>query len=105
MARYAELVEDKTLRDHYLQTILDEFRLSEEMINEVFGAPRDQRRPRMMKTLHLRESGLRALHERQIHLLREWRRLRDAEDAGADRLLPSLLLSINAIASGQRVTG
>jgi phosphoenolpyruvate carboxylase len=49
---------------------------------------------------------LRVLHRQQIDLLTEWRSKRAAQDdAGADALLPELLLSINAIASGLRTTG
>jgi len=33
------------------------------------------RRPRMAKTLHIREAPLRLLHQRQITLLRTWREL------------------------------
>jgi phosphoenolpyruvate carboxylase len=55
----------------------------------------------------LRAEALRILHEQQIALLRRWR-----EPDGGWRpgrlpraLLPQLLLSINAIASGLRTTG
>jgi phosphoenolpyruvate carboxylase len=38
--------------------------------------------------------------------LRSWRgRLQEGDGNGADALLPELLLSINAIASGLRTTG
>ena len=46
------------------------------------------------------------LHRQEIHLLRQWRSLRaTGRDAEADQLLPSLQLTINAIASGLRTTG
>jgi len=49
---------------------------------------------------------LRALHHHQVHLLARWRKLRASEDTeGANALLPTLLLTINAIASGLRTTG
>ena len=106
MYSYAELVEDEALRDRFYALISGEFRNTQSMINQIFGAPRGVRRPRMEATLALRESGLRVLHLRQIGLLRTWRAHRAAgEDAQADALLPSLLLSINAIASGLRTTG
>lgn len=106
MREYAGLVTDPTLRDAYYDRIAAEYRRTESMINEVFGAPRDLRRPRMLKTLKTREEGLRFLHRRQIELLRQWRALRaDGADEAADKLFPSILLSVNAIASGQRTTG
>jgi phosphoenolpyruvate carboxylase len=60
----------------------------------------------MAKTLEIREAPLRVLHQQQIVLLREWREhLAHERTAEADSLLPKLLLSINAIASGLRTTG
>jgi phosphoenolpyruvate carboxylase len=60
----------------------------------------------MWKTLHLRTEALRILHLQQIALLRQWRRLRaDDDESAANAMLPDLLLSINAIASGLRTTG
>lgn len=106
MYSYAELVEDEALRERFYTLIAGEFRNTQSMINQIFGAPRGVRRPRMEATLALRESGLRVLHQRQIGLLRAWRGHRAAgEDTQAEAILPSLLLSINAIASGLRTTG
>jgi phosphoenolpyruvate carboxylase len=46
------------------------------------------------------------LHRQQIALLREWRAARRlGRDEAAGELLPPLLLSINAIASGLGATG
>jgi phosphoenolpyruvate carboxylase len=46
------------------------------------------------------------LHRQQISLLRQWRgHLAQGRRQQADMLLPKLLLSINAIASGLRTTG
>jgi phosphoenolpyruvate carboxylase len=60
----------------------------------------------MIKTLRLRDVPLRALHRQQIVLLRQWRSLREKEKTReAAAMLPDLLLSINAIASGLRTTG
>jgi phosphoenolpyruvate carboxylase len=106
MHDYAMLVQDATIRDTFFGIIAEEYRRTETMINRCFGAPRAARRPRMQATLALRESGLRILHHRQIALLRQWRQLRaHGDDARAAQMLPSLLLSINAIASGERTTG
>jgi len=49
---------------------------------------------------------LHVLHLQEIHLLEKWRALRaSGDEAGAEKMLPDLLLSINAIASGLRTTG
>ncbi len=52
----------------------------------------------------LRSGGV--LHRQQIRLLSKWRELiKTGEQSEADAMLPDLLLSINAIASGLRTTG
>ena len=46
------------------------------------------------------------LHRQQIALLGEWRELRQrGDEEGAAALLPGLLLTVNAIASGLGATG
>ena len=106
MADYAAMVKNADVRGRFSLRIADEFRRSQRMLDRIFGSPMAQRRPRMAKTLVLRDTALRALHRHQIELLGRWRALRAANDiAAADELLPTLLLSINAIASGLRTTG
>ena len=102
IAIYAGLVGDARVRKEILNIILTEFDSTREMMSLVFGGALEKRRPRMLKTLALRDSGLRALHVHQTKLLAEWR---VAEPAAKKRLLPEVLLSINAIASGLRTTG
>jgi phosphoenolpyruvate carboxylase len=102
IAIYAGLVGDTRVRKEILNIILTEFDSTREMMSLVFGGALEKRRPRMLKTLALRDSGLRALHVHQTKLLAEWRA---AEPAAKNRLLPEVLLSINAIASGLRTTG
>ncbi|MCX6979292.1 MAG: phosphoenolpyruvate carboxylase [Verrucomicrobia bacterium] len=106
MCAYAALVEDAALRERLLGQILHEWDLTNEMLERLRGRPMAARRPRMWKTLHLRTEALRILHRQQIALLREWRGLRTTgNESAANAMLPDLLLSINAIASGLRTTG
>jgi phosphoenolpyruvate carboxylase len=106
MHAYAELVEDPALRDRFLKLIMDEWELTQTMLESVRGSAMADRRPRMFKTLRLRAEALRVLHLQEISLLRRWRGLRaDGDDDAAEAMLPELLLSINAIASGLRTTG
>lgn len=106
MQDYGGLVEDSALRGKFLGLICDEFARTRDLLAELFDGEMRARRPRMAKTLEIREAPLRVLHQQQIVLLREWRKHVAAEEmAEADALLPKLLLSINAIASGLRTTG
>jgi phosphoenolpyruvate carboxylase len=106
MHRYAELVEDTGVRDEIFGQIIKEWEKTREMLLKLRGSVMAERRPRMLKTLKLRAEALRVLHLQEIDLLSRWRKLRKAGDeTAADKMLPELLLSINAIASGLRTTG
>ncbi len=106
MWEYASLVRDTSIRESIYKRIAEEYRTTRGAIDDLFGTPREQRRPRMIKTLRLRDAGLRRLHLLQVDLLREWRKHRRARNtAQVNELTPKVLLSINAIASGLRTTG
>jgi phosphoenolpyruvate carboxylase len=106
MKDYASLVADTALRKAQFKRIEGEYRRTERMLEDFFGAPRAERRPRLTRTLTMRAEGLRRLHALQIVLLREWRGLRSRRRTReAEALVPALLLSVNAIASGERTTG
>ena len=106
MTQYAGLVTDERVRADFLVRIMEEFERTHDMLSECFGRSTMDRRPRAAKTLALRADALRVLHHQQIALLGRWRGLQKAGDEqAAKRMLPELLLSINAIASGLRTTG
>ena len=105
MILYAGLVRDPSVREAVLGRILDEYGITLRMMSEVFGGRLEKRRPRMLKTLQLRDAGLRALHRHQVRLLAAWREACAAGTPEKETMLPHLLLSINAIASGMRTTG
>jgi len=102
MSAYADLVPDARIRDAFLSKILDEFHRTRQALDDVFQGSVEKRRPRMLKTLRMRADALRILHQRQISLLRKWRAASPEESTA---LLPRVLLSVNAIASGLRTTG
>ena len=105
MRSYAGLVEDVEVRDRIFSHIEAEFLRTQRMMSEVFGGSIERRRPRMLRTLGLRADALLALHRKQIEVLARWRAARRENEAEAAALLPPVLLSINAIASGLRTTG
>ncbi len=106
MSRYAGLVGNEAVRASFLHRIMEEFNRTCEMLAACFERQSMALRPRAAKTLALRADALRVLHHQQISLLERWRGLqRVGDDDAAKRMLPELLLSINAIASGLRTTG
>jgi phosphoenolpyruvate carboxylase len=106
MQSYASLVRDDGVRTRIYGIVADEYRRTRSMLDALFGGSLEERRPRMWRTLALRDPGLRALHAFQIDALARWRSALAAGDEElADRTLPGVLLSVNAIASGLRTTG
>jgi phosphoenolpyruvate carboxylase len=106
MRQYADLVEDVELRERFLGIILAEYERTVKALGQLHEGSFLERRPRMAFTLSIREAPLEVLHAQQVSLLREWRGLLAAGDIpSADAMIPDLLISINAVASGLRTTG
>lgn len=106
MDAYATLVEDPAIRERFMSLVHKEYSLTSNFLADLFGSDLSQRRPRMSKTLEIRESPLKSLHLQQVSLIQKWRQLKNSnQDEEAEKLFPQLLLSINAIASGLRTTG
>ena len=106
MDLYAALVEDTTVRLRVLALIRAEYERTHRMLALLYGGALATQRPRPARLLAKRQEGLRLLHQRQVALLQEWRTLLSAgRQSDADRLLTSLLLTVNAIAAGLRTTG
>jgi phosphoenolpyruvate carboxylase len=83
-----------------------ELSLTQAMIEEIYGGPLSERRPNIQRMMNLRSSGLRVLHQQQISLLKMWRSYhRMQQPKAAEDLIPQLLLTVNAIASGLGTTG
>ena len=99
MTLYSSLCLDAAIRESFMNDILAEFRRSRELVALLLGGAFSDRRPRMFKTLSLREPPLADLHHRQVQLLGQWR------SGGSQETLEELLLVTNAIAGGLRTTG
>jgi phosphoenolpyruvate carboxylase len=106
MRDYAGLVADRAVAERFLDRALAEHARTGRMLAEIYRAPVAEVRPGVQRRLDLRDAALAPLHAQQIALLRDWRaRSADGDAAGADALLPDLLLTVNAIASGLGTTG
>jgi phosphoenolpyruvate carboxylase len=102
MARYAELAESVPEAPGLFQRIREEHARTQRALETVYGGPLAQARPNVHRMLARRGEALAPLHDYQISLLKAWRSM-DRDDA--DRIIPKLLRSINAIASGLGATG
>ena len=99
MQLYASLVSNSELRQAFLGTILTEYELARNLTGELLGGPAEASRPRLALAIQLRERALKQLHAEQVRLLAVWR-----DDSNEDTLR-ELLLTVNAIAMGQKMTG
>ena len=103
MKAYGGLVEDPAIQRRLLSGILKEYKRTCDEMNTLLGGALQDRRPRFFKTLHDRDAELNLLHGEQVRLLKVWRA--SSSDKERTDLLPQLLLTVNAIASGLRTTG
>ena len=99
MKLYALLVPDAGLRALFMDRILREFQLANDVLAELFGTPPAARRPRLALAIELRKHALSQLHQEQVRLLTQWRGQPDEATREA------LLLTVNAIGMGQKMTG
>lgn len=104
--QYAQLASDVPNSDEILSQLLSEFSLTRQMIDVVLTKPISKRRKNHYYSTLLRADALRPLHEHQVKLLDQWRKLnREGDTVQADKILLELLRCINAIAGAIGFTG
>jgi phosphoenolpyruvate carboxylase len=102
---YADLVRDESLRSRITGVIRQEYDKVKNGLAELFDESLASRRPRFRFTVERRVTPLRALHRRQVDLLRQWRDTDQEGDPVSEKLLGELRQTIAAIAAGLRTTG
>ena len=89
-----------------MDLVVGELKLCRNMLDLVLGGSLEIRRPKLTRTLQKRSAALRQLHLQQIKLLRKFRhQLMALPEHEKESLLLRLMLTINAIAGGERTTG
>jgi phosphoenolpyruvate carboxylase len=99
MSMYAAMAGDDGLRERVMQEISTEYERARASVGALLGGTPESRRPRLVKAIELRHNALMLIHEHQVNLLKHWRATRDEET------LRDLLLTVNAISMGQKMTG
>jgi phosphoenolpyruvate carboxylase len=102
MRAYGALAADLPESETLMQMIFEEHAATNDALERIYGRPLAEARPNIHRLLTFRSDALEPIHAHQIELLRAWR---GAEGADADARVPSLLRTINAIASGLGATG
>jgi len=105
---YAPLVQDDGIRERIMGRIEAEYDRACQLILDVTGqASILERAPVLRRSIALRNPYVDPLHCTQVELLARWRvtEANGSDDAEADRLLGTLLRTINGIAAGVQSTG
>jgi len=101
---YSELVEDRETRDTIFNMIVEEYKLSIDMVLRITGEEKIcQRFRRFSRKLNRRSTILHQAGMEQVRLVNEFRNRKEEDDPLND-LIP-LLLSINCISAGLGWTG
>jgi phosphoenolpyruvate carboxylase len=106
MSMYADLVKEEQVKQDILGMLLDELKLTRTMMFDLLRSPIATRRVNHHLSTQLRAEALLPLHQEQVELLRSWREARkNGDKILAEKLLPNLLRSVNAIANAMGTTG
>jgi len=106
MTMYAQLVEDSKVRSDILGQLLNELKLTRDMMLDLLQSPISERRVSHHHSTRLRAEALLPLHREQVSLLRSWRMAKNERNVSkSEELLQKLLRSVNAIANAMGTTG
>ena len=105
MRKYADLVENKEIREKFTDLFMNELARVKYHFKELLERPIEERRMNHYYSNMLRASLMSPLHERQINLLKKWRKERVNDELAAKETQSEIMLSINALASAMRNTG
>lgn len=102
---YLNLVEDDALREKFSAILLDELALTRAHLKVILNRPIEERRRNHHYSNLLRASLMKPLHQKQVQLLREWRRQKADGEAVDEEIQTELLMTINALSGAMRNTG
>lgn len=105
MKSYAQLVQDKKVKDTVLALILSELNKTRQFMNELLGRPMQARRKNHYFSTALRAEALDVLHKNQVKNLQKYRSSTYINEEEKEKDLNQLLISINAISNAMGTTG
>lgn len=106
MIKYASLVENEEIRNHFLGLFLAEFEKTKKMLQLIFEKNFEERRQQHYYSTILRASVMNEMHFFQVELLKKWRNQKqNNQNQEAEETLLTILVLINAIAGAIQHTG
>lgn len=105
MEQFKNLMEDQSVANELYDMIMEDYQLGLELIDDILGGNKTERRFAKLMDNEIRSNGLAPLHQLQIEEIKKWRaKPKDDEDIKA-KLLHNQLLIVNALAGGLKSTG
>lgn len=105
MKVFADLVPDSRTKSELMELILKDYDACLKEIENLMGAPIEDRRISRLENNKLRHGSLKILHDIQIDSLKKWRKLKESDPKKAGKLLLKLLLLVNVLSGGLKGTG
>jgi phosphoenolpyruvate carboxylase len=103
---YSSLVEDNQIKNDILPLILNEYQLTQSLLDELLVKPFSERRVNHYHSTRLRAVALELMHQVQVNSLHQWRNEKDLVNPDrAEQQNIILLKTINAIANAMGSTG
>ena len=102
---YVSLVNDKALAARFGDLLINELNLTRRHLNNLLGLEIEERRKNHHYSNLLRASLMKFLHEKQVSLLRDWRKMKLENHPETEKIQVELLLTINALSGAMRNTG
>lgn len=105
MKMYASMVTDEEAKERMLDVYLSELKRTKEALGKLILRSSEERRKNHTYSTKLRSNAMNMLHERQVELIKKWRKQKADDAPEQDETLLTILMTINAIASAMRSTG
>lgn len=105
MKKYADLDENTSEREVFMNKILKDYHNGFTMIAELFGEEAITRREGQYDNLIWRNHKLQILNRLHIKYLKQWRAINDDQSIEKEKMLTKLLSIINSLSSGLKNTG
>jgi len=105
MASYAAMVENKNVRDEFMEMIIPEHSEGIRQIIELLGEEAENRRHSLLDNIERRSKILQKLHQMHIARIREWRSMDKTDPIKTGAVLDKLLMITTAISGGLKSTG
>ena len=105
MAVYASLVENKEVKDEFMEMLMPEHSEGIRQIIELLGDESENRRHSLLDNIDRRRKTLQKLHRMHIDRIREWRAVDQCDRTKSEAILNKLLMITTALSGGLKSTG